>query len=125
MDSLHGSSSTAIDRRKSDTANDRCATALLDGNLKPFRRIGNSRRCGRFGVARVHVPAFHALKLASRDVRRAADGTFEFIECPACGSDDTSATPRADGVEEVECTACGTITSLQLGNHNPGDGRSR
>ena len=43
-----------------------------------------------------------------------ADGTFEFIECPACGSHDTSSTPRGDGVEEVECHACDTITSLQM-----------
>lgn len=42
------------------------------------------------------------------------DGTFEFIECPACGSHDTSSTPRGDGVEELACSACGTITSLQL-----------
>ena len=42
------------------------------------------------------------------------DGTFEFIECPTCGSHDTSSTPRGDGVEEVECDACGTITSFQI-----------
>jgi hypothetical protein len=42
------------------------------------------------------------------------DGTFEFLECPACGSHDTVAVPRADGIEEVECNACGTITSLQM-----------
>jgi hypothetical protein len=43
-----------------------------------------------------------------------SDGTFEFIECPVCGSHDTSSTPRGDGVEEVACNACGTITSTQL-----------
>ena len=42
------------------------------------------------------------------------DGTFEFIECPACGSHDTFSTPRGDAVEELECQTCGTITSLQL-----------
>ena len=42
------------------------------------------------------------------------DGTFEFIECPACGSHDTFTTPRADGVEELECNGCGTITSFQI-----------
>jgi hypothetical protein len=42
------------------------------------------------------------------------DGTFEFFECPACGSHDTVAVPRADGVEELECNSCGTITSLQI-----------
>lgn len=42
------------------------------------------------------------------------DGTFEFIECPECRSHDTSSTPRHDGVEEVECHACGTIASLQI-----------
>jgi hypothetical protein len=42
------------------------------------------------------------------------DGTFEFIECPACGSCDTVTTPRGDGVEEAECNTCGTITSLQM-----------
>jgi len=45
-----------------------------------------------------------------------SDGTFEFIECPACGSHDTSSVPRGDGIEEVECFACGTITSLQIGS---------
>ena len=42
------------------------------------------------------------------------DGTFEFIECPACGGHDTSLAVRGDGIEEVECNACGTITTLQL-----------
>ena len=42
------------------------------------------------------------------------DGTFEFFECPTCGSHDTVAVPRADGVEELECNSCGTITSLQI-----------
>ena len=42
------------------------------------------------------------------------DGTFEFFECPSCGSHDTVAVPRADGVEELECNSCGTITSLQM-----------
>lgn len=43
-----------------------------------------------------------------------ADGTFEFIECPACGAHDTVSTPRGRGVEEVACNACGAITSLQI-----------
>lgn len=43
------------------------------------------------------------------------DGTFEFIECPACGGHDTSSAVRGDGIEEVECNACGTITTLQTG----------
>jgi hypothetical protein len=42
------------------------------------------------------------------------DGTFEFFECPACGSHDTVTAPRADSVEELECNACGTVTSLQI-----------
>jgi hypothetical protein len=42
------------------------------------------------------------------------DGTFEFIGCPACGSRDTCSAPRGDGMEELECNACGTITSLQM-----------
>jgi hypothetical protein len=43
-----------------------------------------------------------------------ADGTFEFFECPACGSRDTLTVPRADGAEELECNSCGTITSLEM-----------
>jgi len=43
-----------------------------------------------------------------------ADGTFAFIECPACGAHDTVSTPRGDGVEEVACNACGAIASLQM-----------
>ena len=42
------------------------------------------------------------------------DGTFEYIECPACGSHDTCSLPRGDGVGEVECDACGTIASLAV-----------
>ena len=42
-----------------------------------------------------------------------SDGTFEFIECPSCGSHDTTSTPRGEGIAEVTCNACGTITSLQ------------
>ena len=48
-----------------------------------------------------------------------AAGTFEVIECPACGSHETSSMPRGDGVEEVECDACGTITTLQMVQTNP------
>jgi hypothetical protein len=43
-----------------------------------------------------------------------ADGTFEFIECPSCGSHDTSSTPRGDGAEELECHGCGAITTIQI-----------
>ena len=67
------------------------------------------------------------LAIAEADVRRRhaywcpagcrgpePDGTFEFFECPACGGHDTVAVPRAEGVEELECNSCGTITSLQM-----------
>ena len=47
------------------------------------------------------------------------DGTFELIECPVCRSHDTSSSPHGDGVEEVECHACGTITSLQMVPSSP------
>lgn len=47
------------------------------------------------------------------------DGTFDVIECPACGSRDTSAVPVTGGVEEVECCACGAITRLQLPSARP------
>ena len=47
------------------------------------------------------------------------DGTFEFIECPACGSHDTFSTPRSESVEELECHACGTIASLQIAPSRP------
>ena len=67
------------------------------------------------------------LAIAEADVRRRhaygcpagcrgpePDGIFEFFECPACGGHDTVAVPRAEGVEELECNSCGTITSLQM-----------
>jgi Zn ribbon nucleic-acid-binding protein len=41
------------------------------------------------------------------------DGTFEFVECPMCGSHDTTAGPRIDGMEEVECSPCGAIARVQ------------
>ena len=69
----------------------------------------------------------HEVSIAEADLRRRhtywcpagcrgpePGGTFEFFECPACGSHDTVAVPRADGVEELECNSCGTITSLQI-----------
>jgi LSD1 subclass zinc finger protein len=43
-----------------------------------------------------------------------SDGTFEFFECPACGSCDTVSLPLCDGMEELECSTCGTITSVQI-----------
>ena len=43
-----------------------------------------------------------------------SDGTFEVFACPACGASDTAVTPRDDGVEEVECLACGTIASMNV-----------
>jgi Zn finger protein HypA/HybF involved in hydrogenase expression len=42
------------------------------------------------------------------------DGTFEFFDCPACGSHDTSSTRHGNGIEELECHACDTITSIQI-----------
>jgi transcription elongation factor Elf1 len=47
------------------------------------------------------------------------DGTFEFFECPAGGSHDTVAVPRGNGIEELECNACGTITSVQIVRSDP------
>jgi len=44
----------------------------------------------------------------------AADGTFELLECPSCGSHDTVVSPRRDGVEELECQACGGIAIVQI-----------
>jgi ribosomal protein S27E len=41
------------------------------------------------------------------------DGTFELVECPVCGSHDTTSGPRANGLEEVECNSCGAIASVQ------------
>jgi len=39
---------------------------------------------------------------------------FEFVECPACGSDDTTTTWRADGAQELECSACGAIACVAI-----------
>jgi Zn ribbon nucleic-acid-binding protein len=46
-------------------------------------------------------------------------GTFEFFECPSCGSHDTTSCPGGNGVEEVECNTCGAISSLQLVQSGP------
>ena len=56
----------------------------------------------------------HAYRCPAGCAGPESDGTFEYIECPACGSHDTSSTPRAESVEEVQCNACGTITRLQI-----------
>ncbi len=83
-------------------------------------------RCPMCKIALVHVGARDAAAVEGDVLRRHAyscpagcrgpepDGTFECFECPACGSHDTAALPRGDGIEELECYACGTITSLQL-----------
>jgi len=39
---------------------------------------------------------------------------FELFECPSCGSHDMVAVRRAKGAEELDCNACGTVTSLQI-----------
>jgi Zn ribbon nucleic-acid-binding protein len=41
------------------------------------------------------------------------DGMFEFVECPMCGSHDTTSGPCVNGMEEVECNACGAIARMQ------------
>jgi hypothetical protein len=52
--------------------------------------------------------------IGARPAAAAMSPMFEFIECPACGSDDTTSIPYADGVQELQCSACGTITSLEM-----------
>ena len=55
----------------------------------------------------------HAYRCAAGCHGPEPDGTFELIECPQCGSHDTSSTPRTDRVEEIECHVCGAISNLQ------------
>jgi hypothetical protein len=50
-----------------------------------------------------------------------SDGMFEFFVCPACGSADTVTAPRYDGVEELECRGCGTISTLHIPEVGPSD----
>jgi hypothetical protein len=76
----------------------------------PLVSIGN----GEVGIGEADFRRRHAYWCSTGCRGPEPDGTFEFIECPACGSRDTSSTPRGDGVEELECHACGTITSLQV-----------
>lgn len=81
-------------------------------------------RCSRCGG---ELMSLGDREMAEADVRRRhaywcpagcrgpePDGSFEVFACPSCGSHDTVATPRGDGIEELECNACGTITSLQI-----------
>jgi uncharacterized C2H2 Zn-finger protein len=46
------------------------------------------------------------------------EGTFEFAECPVCGSHDTTRGASRDGAEELECLACGAIVTAQM--YRPG-----
>lgn len=41
-------------------------------------------------------------------------GSFEFAQCPVCGSHDTTRSAPGDGAEELECRACGAIVAVQL-----------
>ncbi|RPI56700.1 MAG: hypothetical protein EHM55_04480 [Acidobacteria bacterium] len=66
------------------------------------------------GITEVDVRRRHAYWCPAGCRGPEPDGTFEFFECPSCGSRDTFSSPRGDGVEEVECNACGTISSLQI-----------
>lgn len=83
-------------------------------------------RCPKCGGPLICIGS-HEITINEADVRRRhaywcpagcrgpePDGTFAFFECPACGSHDTSSTPRGSGVEELECHTCGTITSFQM-----------
>lgn len=40
--------------------------------------------------------------------------TFEFAECPVCGSYDTTRGAARDGAEELECRGCGAIVAVQF-----------
>lgn len=42
------------------------------------------------------------------------DGRYEFPECPRCQSHDTSVSARTDGLEEVICHACGTVSRVSV-----------
>jgi hypothetical protein len=88
-----------------DAVSPRCPTCG-----RPLVAIGSSEvTLGAAGVERRHA---YWCPAGCRGPEH--DGTFELIECPACGSADTASTPRGDGMEELECRACGTITSLQM-----------
>lgn len=90
-------------------------------------RIGTAPPCCPLCGGRLVSIGDPDVAMAAADVRRRhaywcpagcrgpePDGTFAFFECSACGSRDTVAAPRADGVEELECNSCGTITSVQI-----------
>ncbi len=47
------------------------------------------------------------------------DGTFEFAECPVCGSHDTCRGAQLNGAEELECNACGAVITIQLHTMTP------
>jgi uncharacterized protein YbaR (Trm112 family) len=89
-------------------------------------QTAESRRCPICRGPLVFV-GIREVSLSDRDFRRRRaywcptgcrgaepDGMFEFIECPACGSDDTTCTRSDDGVQELVCAACGTITGFEM-----------
>ena len=95
----------AIVNAESEAAQPRCPTC--GGPL-----VGMGSR--EIGISEAALHRRHAYWCQAGCCGPEPDGMFEFTECPACGSHDTSSTPRGDGVEEVECSACGTITTLQM-----------
>lgn len=76
----------------------------------PLVAIGSSE----IGIAEADIRRRHAYWCPAGCRGAQPDGTFEFFECPSCGSADTAAVVRSDNIEELECNACGTITSVQV-----------
>ena len=94
---------------KSDASQPRCPTCR-----SPLLCVGNRE----INISEAHSRRRQAYWCPAGCQGPEPDGTFELIECAVCGSY-AFATPRHDGVEELECHACGTITSLQIGPLSP------
>lgn len=72
--------------------------------------LGSEEAC--LGEAELHRAHLYVCPAGCRG--RTPDGTFEFVECPLCGSHDTWSGPQSDGAEELECNACGAVVTVQL-----------
>ena len=66
------------------------------------------------GIVQTDIHHAHAYVCPAGCRGRAPDGTFEFVECPVCGSHDTFCGPRLNDSEELACNACGSVMTLQL-----------
>jgi hypothetical protein len=71
------------------------------------------------GLDETIIQRAHAYVCPAGCRSQSPDGTFEFVECPLCGSRDTCCAPTTDGPQELQCNTCGAVVTVQLHSGSP------